>query len=365
MKTLNKFFLLAITCTMSLAAFAQFPGYKPTPNDKLVSVEDAADGITFRIYAPDAKTVSLGGDLPSWGEKPVEFVKSEEGVWEATFTHKNIGAYRYYFVVDGVRVNDPKAKATVDFAPVANHDPNDDAFWQEKQVPHGAVAQVRYHSTTFDTTRRMHIWTPPSYHKTNAKLPVLYLIHGGGDNDASWAGVGRANFILDNLYAEGKIEPMMVVMPDGSVDVEKFTSEMMKDIILHVEANYNVHTDAAHRAIAGLSMGGLETIETALSHYKDFAYVLPLSTGWFIDSEYYPKWKPILKKEAAKINAAFKLFRIYMGGEEDIAHKNCQEMLKTFDECGIKYEYSSRAGGHTWYVWRQDLWEFAPLLFKL
>ena len=362
MKT--KTLLFAVGILLATEVQAQFPGFKKTANDSLVSTEVLTNGdVTLRIYAPDAKNVGVSGDLLNFGEPAPVFTKDERGVWESTLKGLETGVYRYNFVVDGVSVNDPKVASTKDFKPLLEVDPKGDAFWAVKDVPHGLVSQVYYHSKTFNKTRRMHVWTPAGYNKMD-KLPVFYLIHGGGDNDAAWPGVGRANFILDNLLAEGKIVPMVVVMPDGSVDTDKFTSEVMNDIIPYVEANFNVLTDREHRAIAGLSMGGLETLNISLYNYKHFAYVCPMSTGWFLGSDLYGKWEPYLKEHAAEMNNYFKLYKFYMGGEEDIAYKNCIGTREMFDKYGIKHEYSQMPGGHTWYVWRHNLHDFAPLLFK-
>ena len=232
-------------------------------------------------------------------------------------------------------------------------------------MPHGAVATVYYKSSTFNNTRRCHVWTPAGYEKGNQKLPVLYLIHGGGDNDYAWPNVGSAGNILDNLLAEGKMVPMVVVMPNGSVNTDLFTDDMMNDLIPYVESHYNVYTDKDHRALAGLSMGGLETLNVSLLHYNSFAYVFPLSTGWFTTSkDLYAKWEPYLKEHAAAMNKSFKIYKFYMGGEEDIAYQNCIATREAFTKAGVKHEYSSMPGGHTWHVWRHNLHDFAPLLFK-
>ena len=336
------FALMAMAC-VSMMANAQFPQRTPTPNDTLKSVTVNADkSVTFRIYAPGAKTVTLGGDLAGYGDiiPAPKFVKQANGVWEAkaNTVNPNGGTYRYNFVVDGVRVNDPKAAATADLTAVVNIDPEGDGFWSMKEnVPHGAVATVYYKSSTFNNTRRCHVWTPAGYEKGNQKLPVLYLIHGGGDNDYAWPNVGSAGNILDNLLAEGKMVPMVVVMPNGSVNTDLFTDDMMNDLIPYVESHYNVYTDKDHRALAGLSMGGLETLNVSLLHYNSFAYVM---------------------------NKSFKIYKFYMGGEEDIAYQNCIATREAFTKAGVKHEYSSMPGGHTWHVWRHNLHDFAPLLFK-
>ena len=253
--------LAAVCCTLPMAA--QW-GRRPTPNDTLKSTRVLPDGkVLFQIYAPEAKTVSVSGDLP-WNA-PVKFEKAENGVWKGVCEGLGDGVFRYNFNVDGVRVQDPKAPLSAEQSSLLTVGES-----YVKDVPHGAVAQRFYFSKTLGEMRRLHVWTPAGYEKSNAKLPVLYLIHGGGDNDASWPGVGAAGWILDNLLAAGKMVPMIVVMPNGTINVPNevppFAEDMFTSIIPFVQANYNVKTDAGSRAVAGLSMGGMETMEGCFTH---------------------------------------------------------------------------------------------------
>lgn len=217
----------------------------------------------------------------------------------------------------------------------------------------------------------MHVWTPYGYENSTEKLPVFYLIHGGGDTDNSWPGVGAAGFILDNLMAEGKLRPMIVVMPNGSIEtgdmageVPLFVDDLMTDIIPFIESNYRVIADPAHRALSGLSMGGMETLEALLKHYKSFESFYVLSSGWWYDEKTYPAYQKQLDGIAKDVNKYVKKLVFTMGGPEDIAYKNCKEMLKLFDKAGIKYEYTEAPGGHTWHTWRNNLHDIAPLLFR-
>ena len=211
---------------------------QPTPNDTLQSVRVLDNGaVLFQIYAPQAQSVAVTGDLP-W-DKPVKFEKNADGVWQGLCEGLGDGCFRYSFLVDGVRVQDPKAPLSAEQASVFTKGES-----YVKDVPHGALAQRWYWSSTLDCLRRMHVWTPAGYEKSTEALPVLYLIHGGGDNDASWPGVGAAGWILDNLLAEGKIVPMIVVMPNGTIEagdmmgeVPLFGEDMVKSIIPFVEAN--------------------------------------------------------------------------------------------------------------------------------
>ena len=357
--------ILLIAAAMACCGSAGAQWFRqPTPNDTLKSVQILNDGkVLFQIYAPNASNVMVTGDLP-W-DKPIRFVKQENGVWQGVCEGLADGCFRYSFLVDGVRVQDPKAPLSAEQASVFTKGPG-----YVKDVPHGAVSQRWYYSETLGQLRRMHVWTPAGYEKGKGKLPVLYLVHGGGDNDASWPGVGAAGWILDNLLAEGKMVPMIVVMPNGTIpgpdmmsEVPLFGEDMVKSIIPFVEANYRVIADKNHRAMAGLSMGGMETIETAFRHPELFDYVWVLSSSFSPgrQKEYIEQIK--LKEIAPKLK--FKALYFTQGGQSDIAYRNCQEALGYLDEAGIKYKYLENAqAGHSWITWRADLEALAPTLFK-
>lgn len=366
---MSKNLLIALGLCLTTSVMAQW-NLPKTANDSLVSTEILpGDKIALRVYASEAKEVRLTGDF--WQLK-ADFKKDNRGVWEAVVDGLAPGVYRYNFVIDGVRVYDPKSPLASETSALLRVEPTGDEFFAMKEVPHGAIAQRYYYSESLRTTRRLHVWTPAGYEKSTESLPVLYLIHGGGDTDNAWPTVGCAGNILDNLLAEGKIKPMVVVMPNGTIPAETlegevplFSKDLMNDIIPFIERNYRVLTDKDNRALAGLSMGGLETLEVALEHYKQFGYFWVLSSGWFAnDQETYREKGAYLRKIAADFNASVRALRFTQGGPEDIAYKNCQAMLKLFDEAGIKYEYSEMPGGHTWHVWRHDLYNMAPQLFK-
>ena len=201
---------------------------------------------------------------------------------------------------------------------------------------------------------------------------MLYLIHGGGDNDASWPGVGCAGTILDNLLAEGKMQPMIVVMPNGSIatknlmdEVPLFEQDLVTSIIPFIEDNYRVLADKAHRAMAGLSMGGMETMETILNDNDKFDYFWVLSAGWFpAQAEQFDGYRQRLAKAADGIKKNVRQLVFTQGDPEDIAYQNGLATLKLFDAEGIKYEYYSAPGGHTWYTWRNNLHQLAQRIFK-
>ena len=362
---MKKILTLVALLVATLQAGAQGWFRQPTPNDTLQSVRVLPDGkVLFQIYAPKARTVAVTGDLP-W-DKPVIFKEAPNGVWKGVCEGLADGCFRYTFIVDGTRVQDPKAPLSAEQASVFTKGPG-----YIKDVPHGAVAQRYYWSQTLGEMRRMHVWTPAGYEKSKAKLPVLYLIHGGGDNDASWPGVGTAGWILDNLLAEGKMVPMIVVMPNGTVtnvpnEVPPFAQDMVTDIIPFVESNYNVYTDAKHRAVAGLSMGGMETMEVAFNNIDMFTYV------WVLSSSLMPGLDPAaeserlqVKKNAAKMNKHFKALVFTQGGPADIAYKNCENTRNQLVQDGLKFDYMENAQeGHSWATWRADLQTLAPTLFK-
>jgi len=362
---MKKILTLVTLLAATLTASAQGWFRQPTPNDTLQSVRVLPDGkVLFQIYAPKARTVAVTGDLP-WN-KPVVFKEAPNGVWKGVCEGLSDGCFRYSFIVDGTRVQDPKAPLSAEQASVFTKGPG-----YIKDVPHGAMAQRWYWSETLGEMRRMHVWTPAGYEKSKAKLPVLYLIHGGGDNDASWPGVGAAGWILDNLLAEGKMVPMIVVMPNGTItnvpnEVPPFAQDMVKSIIPFVEANYNVYTDAKHRAVAGLSMGGMETMEVAFNNIDMFTYV------WVLSSSMMPGQDPAaeserlnVKKNAAKMNKQFKALVFTQGGPADIAYKNCENTRNQLVKDGLKFDYMENAQeGHSWATWRADLQTLAPTLFK-
>jgi enterochelin esterase-like enzyme len=326
----------------------------------------------FRIKAPDAHRVQL--DLV----RKYDMVRDTSGVWEVTTDSLSEGFHYYSLLIDGVAVADPASETYFGMGRMASGIEvpfKGDGYYAIKDVPHGEIRVKRYFSTVFNTWRKFYLYVPPGYDTNlNRKYPVLYILHGGGEDERGWATQGKTDLILDNLLADKKAEPMLVVMPDGNVDVpgfgenslKMFESELSQCIIPFVENTYRAETDAKNRALAGLSMGGIQTLYTGIRHTDQFAYLGVLSSGWILpaqssiaDAQY-----GLMKKNAELINTNLKQFWISMGGKEDIAYRNCQAMLSKFDELKIRYTYSEYPGGHTWPVWRRNLYEFAPLLFK-
>lgn len=291
---------------VSATAISQAPAPVPAPaplhtSAPLVhSPEVSADGkITLRIFAPEAKTVTLiASDTVSLGQKLAEFTRNDQGIWEATTETVPPGAYRYLFNVDGIPTADPRnpsvspSNATVwSLAVVSGAD------WVDRRpdVPHGSVSTVYYNSTALSRPRRITVYTPPGYETSTKKYPVLYLLHGSSDSDESWTTVGRANFILDNLLAADKAVPMLIVMPAGHTVLDpvfvpptpgqtrrnEFVEDFLQDVVPYIASHYRVLTDQPHTAIAGLSMGGGQTIDLLMARPREFAYVGVFSSGIF------------------------------------------------------------------------------------
>jgi enterochelin esterase family protein len=361
------------------------PKRQPPPAFK--SPEVAPDRrVTMRLHAPQAKAVRLvTSDFPIAG-MGMPMVKNKEGVWEATVGPAPAGAYRYRFNVDGVDTNDPRNPAvseanstTWNLALV----PGSEDF-DTRDVPHGAVSIATYRSKTLDRFRRMHIYTPPGYEKGEGKFPVFYLLHGATDSDASWSTVGRAGAILDNLIAAGKAKPMIVVMPHGHTgpfefggrgnfeqQMKQFGDEFGADIRPYVEGRYRVLTERANRAIAGLSMGGAQTLNIAFANLQDFGYVGVYSSGIFGIAGGFgggapnTQWEESHLKSLDDPEAKKGLKLLWFGcGKDDFLFQTSNatvEMLKKH-----KFDVVNREtdGGHTWLKWRDYLVEFAPQLFK-
>jgi enterochelin esterase family protein len=344
-----------------------------TPNDNLSSPVVSPDGrVTFNVYAPEAKnvTVRVNSDFT---KDPITFVKDERGVWSATTGPIASGAYRYNFIVDGAVVLDNRNPLTspgalnVQSLVVVSRDP-DDIQANKSGIAHGIISPVYYDSPVAGAHRRFHVYLPPNYDKKK-KYPVLYLIHGGGDDDAAWPTVGRANFILDNLIASGKAKPMIIVFPNGSIngnlqrvpssEKDPFIPELMTVIIPYMEANYNVSKSPEDRALAGLSMGGGQTAFIGLTHTQQFHYLGIFSAGLPNRDHFEKTYGSTLSQEASRLKLIW-----YGYGTRDPAKPGAESTLKFFDSYGIKYISEETPGGHVWANWRYYLSRFAPLLFR-
>jgi len=337
--------------------------------------------VTFRIFAPKANGVTVSGDWIAQGRGaggPLS--KDDSGVWSITVGPLVPDFYSYTFNVDGVRTLDPKnamikqGEATLDNMFLVNGE--EAAFEATRPVPHGKIHIDTYQSSVLDKTRSMHVYTPPGYESSKEKLPVFYLLHGGGDEDSGWSTIGRAGFILDNLLAAKKARPMLIVMPNGSMPRptnftpgapqtpemrkaqeearQKFVDELMTNVIPHVEKNYRVLTNRSNRAIAGLSMGAGQTVEVVSKHLDKFAWIGVWSGGGA---------NPFTGN-SDEVNKQIKLLWIGAGKIDTLAGPGTKRLADTLTAAGIKHEYHESEGGHTWINWRHYLNDYAQLLFK-
>ncbi|MBE9462691.1 alpha/beta hydrolase-fold protein [Dyadobacter subterraneus] len=330
--------------------------------------------VVFRVKAPEAQKVQI--DLG----KKYEMKKDTGGYWAVTTDSISKGFHYYSLLIDGVALADPASETFYGMGRMASGIEipyRNGGYYAQRDVPHGDIRIKKYFSKTMGAWREMYVYTPPGYDKSTEKYPVLYLLHGGGEDQRGWALQGKTDMILDNLIAEGKAKPMVIVMLDGNMGgsgglagfnenvLKQFDNELKSGAIPFVESSFRVETDAKNRALAGLSMGGLQTLYAGIKNTEMFSSLGVFSSGWFANNTALsdPQYA-FMKTNAEKINSNLKNFWVSMGGEEDIAFKNCKIMLAKFDELGVKYKYSEYPGGHSWPVWRHDLFEFSQLLFK-
>ncbi|WP_217605829.1 alpha/beta hydrolase-fold protein [Chitinophaga sp. GbtcB8] len=328
--------------------------------------------VIFRVKAPEAQKVQV--DL---GRK-YDLVKDTGGLWTVTTDSIGEGFHYYSLLIDGVAVADPASETFYGMGRMASGIEIPFAggsYYALRDVPHGDIRIRKYFSKVTGSWRQLYIYTPPGYDaNTNEKYPVLYILHGGGEDETGWATQGKTDLILDNLIAAKKAAPMLIVMPDANVGgaafdesvLKTFESELKDIIIPLVEKSYRAETGASHRALAGLSMGGIHTLYTGIKNTELFSYLGVFSSGWIQarQADIAAAQYDFMKTNAAMINSNLKALWISMGGKEDIAYRNCQLMLTKLDELNIKHTYSEYPGGHTWPVWRNNLFNFAQLLFK-
>ena len=360
-----------------------------TPNDTLRSPETGPGGrVTFRLNAPNAREVKLQADgteaspgatfddvRRAMAGYPMK--RAENGVWSIVFGPVPPGIYRYSFLVDGVQTADPRnPDSTESLMWVKSlYEVSGASFMEYRDgVPHGTIASAWYSSKAAGRLRRMHIYTPPGYERDNQRYPVLYLLHGGGDTDDSWPKVGRAGAILDNLIAEHQAVPMIVVMPAGhitrdfrlaadrnSMGRDQFNDDLVGDILPWVDANYRTQQSRERRAIAGLSMGGLQTLTVSLTHSDLFAWVGVFSSGWFEDTRQFAEQKDLVPYKSS--GKPFNLFWVGVA-KDDIANANSAETVKLLKKYGIVPATHFSEGFHAWNNWRDYLNLFAPKLFR-
>jgi enterochelin esterase-like enzyme len=381
---LSSVFLSLFSSLLLLADCAAAQQNKPSPPASppvpLVSPEVHSDAsVTFRFRAPNAKEVKFARE----GAEPESMQQDDQGVWSVTTAPLTPDYYGYSFMADGVRLLDPSNHDLVpNLLSPANfvHVPGPLSLpWELNDVPHGVIHHHFYKSSVADDERDYYVYTPPGYEGSGKrKYPVLYLLHGYSDDASGWTAVGRANVILDNLIAQEKAKPMIVVMPLGygtmemirrawgawshtdlrDANFKKFSEALLTEVMPRVETEYRITKDRNARAIAGLSMGGSESLLTGLNHLDTFSWIGAFSSGGIPDD--FEKDFPSLD---AKAGQQLHLLWIACGTEDHLitVNRNLREWLKTK---GVQHTDVETPGMHTWMVWRRNLAEFTQLLFR-
>lgn len=357
------------------------------------AVVNADNSVTFRFIAPDAKKVEVAGDFAEKAENNpvggvvgtglIPMTKDDKGVWSLTTKPLASELYMYLFNVDGVAMTDPNNPYVYrDYATVSNiflvGNGRADLY-KVNDVPHGSLTHRWYNAKGLNKTRRINIYTPAGYESSNEKYPVLYLLHGFGGDEDEWVNFGRTAQILDNLIAQGKAKPMIVAMTNGHTamdaapgessmgfykpgkdkdraDVPEAFVKTFGDVIDFVESNYRIIPDKAHRAIAGLSMGGGHAVNISRTKENTFDYVGVFSSAASGDEQFDAS----IKKQFSN---GLKLYWIGIGREDFVLPRN-KEFRAKLDKFGLKYTYVETDYGHVWKCWRIYLSEFTPLLFK-
>jgi len=349
--------------------------------------------VTFRIQAAGAEEVSLIGDwMPAEGWVPGSVVmeKEENGLWSYTTAVLEPELYGYSFMIDGVRTNDPNnVFVSRDIATNTNIllvDGRRADLYRVQDVPHGSLTRCWYNSPGLGMTRRISIYTPPYYENSEASYPVLYLLHGAGGDEEAWIELGRLTQIMDNLIAQGKATPMIVVMPNGNVSQQAAPGEGIRgyykpqfmepgtmdgtfegsfmDIVNFVENRYRTKAEKQYRAVAGLSMGGYHSLHISRYYPDTFDYMGLFSPAILpnqnTSSEVYKDVDGTLKLQ---MENGYKLYWIGIG-KTDFLYNNVIGYKKKLDLLGMTHNFRESEGGHIWKNWRIYLSEFVPQLFK-
>jgi enterochelin esterase family protein len=358
--------------------------------------------VAFHLSAPKAGEVILNGDWP--GGMGIKMTKEDQGIWSATVGPLMPELWGYTYSVDGVRVLDPRNPNTkrdgVRYDSILLISGTESSLYEVKDVPHGTVSMIWYESPTLKLTRRMYVYTPPGYDISRDRYPVFYLLHGGGGDEDAWFTLGRTNLILDNLIAQGKAKPMIVVMPNGNANQKMatgsgpipgqasqmqfpapgaapkppgqagampsapspfaglFPESLVKDIIPYVEKHYRVIADKDSRAVAGLSMGGGHTMAATTNFPGTFGYIGVWSAGSRQADE------EITKQLLAIKAGGVKLYYVGCGVDDKLAYVGSTKLVELLKMVDMRYTFRESTGGHTWFNWRIYLSEFAPMLFR-
>lgn len=369
--------LVWLAAPVAFGQRAPAPYYEDT-NNIPVSPEVHADRtVTFRLFAPKASEVVLMGSpgILEVIKEPKPLQKDNTGVWSLTVGPLPPGFYTYGYAIDGgLRMPDPSnpnlelrrwGPTSIFIVPGPEK-----AVFEERPVPHGTVHINFYDSPNLGTARIFYVYTPPGYESSQQKYPVLYLLHGNGQIEASWTWTGRANVIMDNLLADGKIKPTVVVMPYGHIPREikpgptvpsapaealAIEKELLTGVKPLVESRYRVLADREHRAIAGLSMGAAQSLSIGLHHLDQFAYIAAFSGGG--------NWAEWQKMDADVLNRQLKV--LWLGcGTEDPGYNSVKGMDDLLTEKQVRHVFNPSGGGHSWPNWQVYLSKYAPLLFR-
>ena len=345
------------------------------------SPQVAADGsITFRLQAPEARRATVGGELDG---RTHPMSKGADGVWTVTVGPLPPDIYTYAFEVDGLKVLDPANPNTkygfgrfgaVSVVQVAGAEPQ---FYDVKPVPHGEVRIRPYVSQSLGVARTVWVYTPPDYEQ-GREFPVLYLLHGGGDIESGWTMIGRAHNILDNAIAEKNARPMVVVMPLGHAmqsywagparpaaaqsvgGLQPVTRDLVEDVMPMIERTYKVSRRPEERALAGLSMGGGQSVNLALTRPGLFRHLVLMSPAVNGVVDQYP----VLAKDPAALNRSLDLFWMGVGKDDTLTGPGDRAFAAALQKFGITHTFVETAGRHEWTVWRHHLRDVLPLLFR-
>jgi enterochelin esterase-like enzyme len=372
------FFALAILFMASMTTAAALAQTPPTP---VISPEVHADrSVTFRLRAPNDKEVAVTIEGMA---KPLPMQKDDQGVWSATTKPLAPDYYGYSFIADGVSLFDPSnhvVKPNFLYRASEVHVPGPASLsWEIGAVPHGEIHHHFYKSGVVGDDRGYYVYTPPGYDPRGKQTyPVLYLLHGFSDDASAWTAVGRANVILDNLIAQGKAKPMLVVMPLGygapevllpnsgvwrdraitERNFNKFREALLTEVLPRVEAEYPVIKDRNSRALAGLSMGGSESLLTGLNTLDMFGWIGAFSSGG-ITEEFDMEFPAVNSKSTEQLH----LLWIACGTEDRLIELN-RKLRAWLAAKNVKHVDIETPGAHTWMVWRRNLTEFTSLLFR-
>ncbi len=387
---IRKLLSVAAAILISLSMTAQKGWYRDKTDPMPVVNPDKT--VTFRYYAPGADTVQVNGDFLSEKERPALMKNNGNGLWEFTTSAPvQPEIYTYSYIVDNQKVLDPLNmfvwRNISDLYNIFIIPGERTENYQIKDVPHGTVSAVWYNSPSLQMNRRMVVYTPAGYEKGRGKYPVLYLLHGMGGDETAWLDFGRAAQILDNLIAQGKAEPMIVVMPNGNPSQEAAPlensngynlplfylpktmdgtfEESFKDIVSYVDRTYRTVRKKSGRAIAGLSMGGCHSLYISANYPELFGAVGLFSPAVSVQEESKDNniYRDIDLKWKAQMEKNHPLYWIGIG-KVDPLYNDVASLRKKFDICGYPYTYYESGGGHVWTCWRIYLEEFSQLLFK-